>query len=133
MDGNHLEQSPHLAGRSQPVNSAFDLVRTLGIGTGQGLSARFDAEADQPLALTNDLRDRCAFVAGCMLDSLEVDVSRQILLARAIQHGQEAMCAHGLQRLAGRTPLVPIVDEESHSAVFGRPLGDCADDLFASR
>ena len=51
MDRDDLEQVAHLVGAGQPRKRALDLGRPVGIGLGQRLRARLDAEAPEPRAL----------------------------------------------------------------------------------
>jgi len=117
VDGDHLEQLPHLVAAGQTLHGIGELRRALRIGVGKGCRASADTEAVQPLTLGDYRRHRCACVGCSACDGFEVDVGCQILLAGAVEHGSEGVAAYRLQRVPRCTLCVAIVDEKRDPAI----------------
>ena len=93
MDGVDLEQLPHLAAVGETLERSLDLGGAVGIGARQRLRAGLDAEADQPFALRHERGHPRASAARSNCERFEVDVGRQVLLARVGEQPRETMAA----------------------------------------
>src|SRR4051794_27523937 len=133
MDSDDLEELSHRIVGNQAVECRFDLVRALRIGPRKRFRTGFDPEADQPFALGDNARHLRSIVVRGPSDRFEIDMSREVLLARAVEHRRKYMAPHRLERVARTAALMAVVDDDGSTAIFSKADRDRCDGRVAHR
>jgi len=131
MDPDDLEKRSHPVASGQPIERTLDLFCTGRIGARQSLRPSLDSKADEPLTLGKETCDACTDVCGRRRHRFEIDMAREVLLARIGKGRDKAVPSHRLQRIARTRSGMTIVDDYSDPSLIDHSSGNGIDSFIA--